>query len=51
MYKACLVVPHDTDVALEIPAVAKFLTTLLGQLSHREGEGICDLKLQQRPGL
>lgn len=29
MYEACLVVPHDADVALEIPAVAKlFLTTL-----------------------
>lgn len=34
MYEACLVVPHDTDVALEIPAVAKlFLMALLGNLA------------------
>ena len=39
MYEACLVVPCDTDVALEIPAVAKlFLMTLLGNSATMRGK-------------
>lgn len=39
MHEACSVVPGDTDVALEIPAVAKlFLMTLLGNLATVRGK-------------
>lgn len=39
MYEACLVVPYDADIALEILAVGKlFLTTLPGNSATVRGK-------------